>query len=152
MLVLKAASAGNILRLFNKALRRQCLYPAATLFYPGSHTPQPESLNPNFLQVLEAAYTGTFEAAPLRFGEAISGRVEKASCQYYTLEVTQRHITRGFIIGAHSVTGSKFKLLMFEAAEEGGQWELQLQEDSIKARILLSAGIPLLSILCFHHL
>ncbi len=35
------------------------------------------------------------------------------------------------MIGAHSVSGSKFKLLMFEATEEG-QWELLLQEDSIK--------------------
>lgn len=38
---------------------------------------------------------------------------------------------QGFVIGAHSVSGSKFKLLMFEATEEG-QWELLLQEDSIK--------------------
>lgn len=44
------------------------------------------------MQVLEAAYTGNFEAAPLRFGEAISNRVEKAGCQYYTLDLTQRHI------------------------------------------------------------
>ncbi|EIE19270.1 DnaJ-domain-containing protein [Coccomyxa subellipsoidea C-169] len=83
--------------------------------------------------VLEAAYTGNFEAAPLRFGEAISNRVEKAGCQYYTLDLTQRHIDQGFVIGAHSVAGSKFKLLMFEATEEG-QWEMLLQEDSIKVR------------------
>lgn len=38
---------------------------------------------------------------------------------------------QGFVIGAHSVAGSKFKLLMFEATEEG-QWELLLQEDSIR--------------------
>ena len=35
------------------------------------------------------------------------------------------------MIGAHSLAGSKFKLLMFEATEEG-QWELLLQEDSIR--------------------
>ncbi len=38
------------------------------------------------------------------------------------------------MIGAHSVAGSKFKLLMFEATEEG-QWELLLQEDSIKVSL-----------------
>ncbi len=54
---------------------------------------QPDELHClSFLQVLEAAYTGNFEAAPLRFGEAISNRVEKAGCQYYTLDLTQRHI------------------------------------------------------------
>lgn len=42
--------------------------------------------------MLEAAYTGNFDAAPLRFGEAISNRVEKAGCQYYVLDLTQRHI------------------------------------------------------------
>ena len=46
----------------------------------------------HFWKVLEAAYTGNFDAAPLRFGEAISNRVEKAGCQYYVLDLTQRHI------------------------------------------------------------
>ena len=41
---------------------------------------------------------------------------------------------QGFVIGAHSVAGSKFKLLMFEATEEG-QWEMLLQEDSIKVSL-----------------
>ena len=87
-------------------------------------------------QVLEAAYEGKFEAAPLRFGEAISSRVEKAGAQYYTLELQQRHIDEGFAIGAHSVAGSKFKLLMFEA-NEAGQWELLLQEDSTKVKYVV---------------
>ena len=82
--------------------------------------------------MLEAAYSGNFEAAPLRFGEAISNRVDKAGCHYYALDLSQQHIDRGFVIGAHSVAGSKFKLLMFDATPEG-QWELQLQEDSMKA-------------------
>ena len=81
--------------------------------------------------MLEAAYEGKFEAAPLRFGEAITNRVAKAGCQFYTLDLAQQHIDAGFCIGAHSVAGSKFKLLMFEATEEG-QWELLLQEDSTK--------------------
>jgi hypothetical protein len=97
----------------------------------------------DFLQVLEAAYEGNFEAAPLRFGEAISSRVEKAGAQYYTLELQQRNINEGFAIGAHSVAGSKFKLLMFEA-NEAGQWELLLQEDSTKVR----AVVRVLRLLC----
>lgn len=87
-------------------------------------------------QVLEAAYEGKFEAAPLRFGEAITARVAKAGCQFYTLGLEQRHIDAGFCIGAHSVAGSKFKLLMFEATQEG-QWELLLQEDSTRVRVPL---------------
>ena len=86
--------------------------------------------------MLEAAFEGRFEAAPLRFGEAISSRVEKAGAQYYALDLAQRHIDAGFAIGAHSVAGSKFKLLMFEA-NEAGQWELLLQEDSTKVRCVL---------------
>lgn len=88
------------------------------------------------MQVLEAAYHGKFEAASLRFGEAISNRVDKAGCHYYALDVSQQHIDQGFVIGAHSVAGSKFKLLMFETTTEG-QWELQLQEDSIKASLTI---------------
>ena len=97
-------------------------------------------------QVLEAAYEGKFEAAPLRFGEAISSRVEKAGAQYYALDVTQRHIDEGFVIGVHSVAGSKFKLLMFEA-NEAGQWELLLQEDSTK----VCCGPSFAHITCGYH-
>lgn len=50
--------------------------------------------------MLEAAYTGNFDAAPLRFGEAISNRVEKAGCQYYVLDLTQCHIDQVFLFSS----------------------------------------------------
>lgn len=84
--------------------------------------------------MLEAASAGNFNARPLRFGQALSDRVDKSGCHYYTLELEQSHIDSGFVIGAHSSTGSKFKLLMFVKTAEspGGQWELVIQEDSMK--------------------
>ena len=87
-------------------------------------------------QVLEAALAGNFNARPLRFGQALSDRVDKSGCHYYTLDLQQSHIDLGFVIGAHSAAGSKFKLLMFvrTADSPGGQWELVLQEDSMKVK------------------
>lgn len=38
----------------------------------------------------------------------------------------QEHLDSGFLIGAHSTAGSKFKLLLFEQGAEG-QWELLMQ-------------------------
>ena len=97
--------------------------------------------------MLEAALAGNFNARPLRFGQALSDRVDKSGCHYYTLELQQSHIDAGFVIGAHSAAGSKFKLLMFvrTADSPGGQWELVLQEDSMKvnARLLLPQKPPI---------
>ena len=87
------------------------------------------------LQVLEAASAGNFNARPLRFGEPLSDRVDKSGCHYYLLELAQSHMNSGFVIGAHSSAGSKFKLLMFERTSDG-QWDLVLQEDSMKVSIL----------------
>ena len=85
-------------------------------------------------QVLENTSAGNFNARPLHFGQPLSDRVDKSGCHYYTLDLQQSHIDAGFVIGAHSSTGSKFKLLMFERTDDssGGHWELVLQEDSIK--------------------
>ncbi|CAK0779934.1 hypothetical protein CVIRNUC_004893 [Coccomyxa viridis] len=83
--------------------------------------------------VLEAASAGNFNARPLRFGEPLSDRVDKSGCHYYLLELAQRHLDSGFVVGAHSSAGSKFKLLMFERTSDG-QWDLVLQEDSMKVK------------------
>jgi hypothetical protein len=85
-------------------------------------------------QVLENTSAGNFNARPLHFGQPLSDRVDKSGCHYYTLDLQQSHIDAGFVIGAHSSTGSKFKLLMFEQTDgsSGGQWELVVQEDSMK--------------------
>ena len=84
--------------------------------------------------MLEAASAGNFNARLLQFGQALSDRVDKSGCHYYTLDLQQSHIDAGFVIGAHSAAGSKFKLLMFgrTADSPGGQWELLIQEDSMK--------------------
>lgn len=87
-----------------------------------------------YTQVLEAASAGNFNAKPLRFGQALSDRVDKSGCHYYTLDLQQSHIDSGFVIGAHSAAGSRFKLLMFEKTSDspGANWELVIQEDSMK--------------------
>ena len=72
---------------------------------------------------------GLLHQAWLQWTDAQSiGRVQvdKAQAQFYELEVSQAHIDSGFVIGAHSAVGSKFKLLLFEKLP-GGQWELLLQ-------------------------
>ena len=86
--------------------------------------------------MLEAASAGNFNAKPLRFGQALSDRVDKSGCHYYTLDLQQSHIDSGFVIGAHSAAGSRFKLLMFEKTSDspGANWELVIQEDSMKVR------------------
>eukprot|EP00884_Botryococcus_braunii_P022977 jgi/Botrbrau1/9363/Bobra.354_2s0019.1 len=84
-------------------------------------------------EVLDAAYEGTYEASPLTFGEPIASKVDKGNVHFYELEVTQRDIEEGFLVGAFSQVGSKFKLLVFERTGEG-PWELLLQEDSVKVR------------------
>ena len=98
------------------------------------YSPKPGNSMHACTQVLEAASAGNFNARPLHFGEALSDRVDKSGCHYYTLELQQSHIDSGFVIGAHSAAGSKFKLLMFgrTADSPGDQWELVIQEDSMK--------------------
>ena len=53
-------------------------------------------------------------------------QVKKAGVVFYEMPITQQHIDDGFAIGAHSLTGSRFKLLLFEQAQDG-QWELLVQ-------------------------
>ncbi|KAK9812032.1 hypothetical protein WJX73_010432 [Symbiochloris irregularis] len=92
-------------------------------------------------QALEAVYAGSFAAQPVTFGIPIHDKVDKAACNYYTLEVSREQVSAGFVIGVHSKVGSRFKLLLFErmagaaaAALGPDQWELVLQEDSTKQK------------------
>ena len=50
--------------------------------------------------------------------------------------MTQEHLDAGFFIGAHSTTGSKFKLLLFEQAKQAGDghWELLMQVRAFPSR------------------
>jgi hypothetical protein len=58
-------------------------------------------------------------------------QVEKQCAKFYTMHVDQDTIDRGFIIAAHSPALSKFKLLLFEQAPDGHQWELVRQVTTI---------------------
>lgn len=51
-------------------------------------------------------------------------QVEKAQAAFYELDVPQEQGDCGFIIGASSSTGSKFKLLLFEQRGDDSRWEL----------------------------
>lgn len=53
-------------------------------------------------------------------------QVDKAGVVFYELTVTEQHIAEGFAVGAHSIQGSRFKLLLFEQAVDT-QWELLTQ-------------------------
>ena len=46
-------------------------------------------------------------------------QVEKQLAKFYSLHVTQQQLDEGFIISAYSASGSKFKLLLFEATADG---------------------------------
>ena len=120
---------------FGAALQPQGASPMLLQLYCGSDTGHHHSIMCLWLQVLEAASAGNFNARTLRFGEPLSDRVDKSGCHYYLLELSQSHIDSGFVIGAHSSAGSRFKLLMFERTREG-QWDLMLQEDSMKVSTL----------------
>lgn len=54
-------------------------------------------------------------------------QVEKQCAKFFTMHVDQDTIDKGFIIAAHSPALSKFKLLLFEQAPDGHQWELVRQ-------------------------
>lgn len=65
---------------------------------------------------------------------AVCNQVDKAACNYYTLQVSREQVTAGFVVGVHSKVGSRFKLLLFErrlgasaSAVGPEQWELILQ-------------------------
>lgn len=73
-------------------------------------------------------------------------QVKKAGVVFYEMEITQQHIDSGFAIGAHSTTGSRFKLLLFEQAKDG-QWELLVQVPDLLLLYMPSGigAIPLAS-------
>ena len=48
-----------------------------------------------------------------------SVQVEKQLAKFYSLHVSQQQLDEGFIISAYSASGSKFKLLLFEATADG---------------------------------
>ena len=52
--------------------------------------------------------------------------MDKGQAAFYDIMITKEDIDSGFVIGAHSPVGSKFKLLLFEETETG-RWEVHHQ-------------------------
>ena len=102
--------------------------------------------------VVDAAYEGQFKATRLAFAQSIADKVcfrilvqsmralfwskcthcqhllqvDKGQAAFYDIMITKEDIDSGFVIGAHSSVGSKFKLLLFEETENG-RWEVHHQ-------------------------
>nr|XP_043606373.1 chaperone protein dnaJ 15-like [Erigeron canadensis] len=90
--------------------------------------------------VLEDALSGTVTIKPLPLGSSVSGKVEKQSAHFYGINVTEEQAQAGIIVRVTSGAQSKFKLLYFEQ-DNGGGYNLALQEDSEKTGKVTSAGM-----------
>lgn len=101
--------------------------PTGELFL--SRCPSPDSLDS--LQQTQKPFSWAAEQPNERAGLC---QVDKAACNYYTLQVSREQVAAGFVVGVHSKVGSRFKLLLFERAAGAAaaalgpdQWELVLQ-------------------------
>ncbi|KAI3729461.1 hypothetical protein L6452_18121 [Arctium lappa] len=90
--------------------------------------------------VLEDALSGTITVRPLPLGSSVSGKVEKQSAHFFGVTVTEEQAQAGIIVRVTSAAQSKFKLLYFEQ-DNGGGYNLTLQEDSEKTGKVTSAGM-----------
>ncbi|XP_071692200.1 chaperone protein dnaJ 15-like [Rutidosis leptorrhynchoides] len=90
--------------------------------------------------VLEDALSGIITVKPLPLGSSISGKVEKQSAHFYSVTITEEQAKAGIIVRVTSSAQSKFKLLYFEK-DNGGGYNLALQEDSEKTGKVTSAGM-----------
>ncbi|KAI3502600.1 hypothetical protein L1887_30780 [Cichorium endivia] len=90
--------------------------------------------------VLEDALSGTVTVRPLPLGSSVSGKVEKQSAHFFGVNVTEEQAKAGIIVRVTSATQSKFKLLYFEQ-DNGGGYNLTLQEESEKTGKVTSAGM-----------
>jgi hypothetical protein len=80
---------------------------------------------------------------PITLARHMAVQVEKQCAKFFTMHVDQDTIDQGFIIAAHSPALSKFKLLLFEQAPDGHQWELVRQ-----VRAMLSCHVSIYAIIC----
>lgn len=81
--------------------------------------------------------SATLTHVPTEFARHTAAQVEKQCAKFFTMHVDQDTIDQGFIIAAHSPALSKFKLLLFEQAPDGHQWELVRQ---VRARPIVHIG------------
>ncbi|XP_078174733.1 ARG1-like 1 [Carex rostrata] len=90
--------------------------------------------------VLEEALNGAVTVNELQLGQSLVRKVEKQTADFYSVQITEKEARLGLVCRVHSSNKSKFKLLYFEQEENGGL-SLALQEDSIKAGKVTSAGM-----------
>ena len=79
----------------------------------------------------------------IKLAHHMAAQVEKQCAKFFTMHVDQDTIDRGFIIAAHSPALSKFKLLLFEQAPDGHQWELVRQ-----VRAMLDSHVSTYATVC----
>uniref|UniRef100_A0ACD5ZRJ5 Uncharacterized protein n=2 Tax=Avena sativa TaxID=4498 RepID=A0ACD5ZRJ5_AVESA len=90
--------------------------------------------------VLEEALNGSVMVSQLQLGNSVRKKVEKQTAHFYSVDITAQEAKKGLVCRVHSTEKSKFKLLYFELEENGGL-SLALQEDSVKAGKVSSAGM-----------
>ncbi|KAI3731597.1 hypothetical protein L1987_62786 [Smallanthus sonchifolius] len=90
--------------------------------------------------VLEEALNGTVTVRPLPIGSSVSGKVEKQCAHFFSVTISEEQAQSGIVVRVTSAAQSKFKLLYFEQ-DDGGGYNLALQEDSDKAGKVTSAGM-----------
>lgn len=90
--------------------------------------------------VLEEALNGTVTVRPLPIGTSVSGKVEKQCAHFFGVTISDEQAQSGIVVRVTSAAQSKFKLLYFEQ-DNGGGYNLALQEDSEKTGKVTSAGM-----------
>ncbi|KAI4975933.1 hypothetical protein ZWY2020_049540 [Hordeum vulgare] len=90
--------------------------------------------------ILEEALNGSIVVSQLQLGNSVRKKVEKQTAHFYSVDITEQEAKKGLVCRVHSTDKSKFKLLYFELEENGGL-SLALQEDSVKAGKVSSAGM-----------
>eukprot|EP01018_Ginkgo_biloba_P021787 Gb_03293 [translate_table: standard] len=98
--------------------------------------------------VLEDAMNGRVSLRSLPIGSSISDEVEKQGAHFFRVTITEEQAKAGIVIRVVSTAQSKFKLLYFEQ-EANGCYGLSLQEDSVKAGKVTSAGMYFLHFQCY---
>lgn len=94
-------------------------------------------------RALGSFHTVTHTQMPTCSARHVAAQVEKQCAKFFTMHVDQDTIDQGFIIAAHSPALSKFKLLLFEQAPDGHQWELVRQ-----VRAMVSSRVSSYATVC----
>ena len=80
-------------------------------------------------KVLNEVSTGTFAATPLEWQGPIKDKVSKSHAVYYTKDISQAEIDKGFAF--YAASANQLKILLWD--EHGSEkWNMCAQEDSCK--------------------